>query len=104
HLAVVDPGVGSARRPIVVRAGAHYFVGPDNGLFSYVYDRETTDVERETSDVEREPSYEVFHVTADEHFRQPPSPTFHGRDVFAPIAAALSNGLAAQVFGPRITE
>lgn len=90
HLAVVDPGVGSARRPIVVRAGHYYFVGPDNGLFSYVYDRE--------------PSAEVFHVTASEYFGQPPSPTFHGRDIFAPVAAALSQGIDPRALGPRITD
>ena len=90
HVAVVDPGVGSARRPIVIRAGSHYFVGPDNGLFSYVLDQE--------------PSHKIFHVTASKYFRQPPSPTFHGRDVFAPIAAALSNGVKPHEFGPRIKD
>jgi S-adenosylmethionine hydrolase len=90
HVAVVDPGVGSARRAIVVLAGSQYFVGPDNGLFSYIYDRE--------------PSCEVFHVTASEYFRPSPSPTFHGRDVFAPVAAALSNGITPDALGPRITD
>ena len=90
HLCVVDPGVGSVRRPIVVSAGSYYFVGPDNGLFSYVYDRA--------------PAFEVFHVTAEEYFRQPPSPTFHGRDVFAPVAAALSKGIDPPAFGTRITD
>src|SRR5687767_10981808 len=78
HVAVVDPGVGSARRPIVVTAGDHHFVGPDNGLFSYIHDRD--------------PSHQTFHITDTKHFRQPVSNTFHGRDIFAPIAAALSNG------------
>jgi S-adenosyl-L-methionine hydrolase (adenosine-forming) len=90
HVAVVDPGVGSSRRPVVVRAGGYYFVGPDNGLFSYVYDRESP--------------VEVFHVTADQYFRQSPSPTFHGRDIFAPVAAALSKGIDPQTLGPRITD
>jgi S-adenosylmethionine hydrolase len=90
HVAVVDPGVGSARRPIVIKAGSHYFVGPDNGLFSYVLDQE--------------PSHKIFHVTASKYFRQPPSPTFHGRDVFAPIAAALSNGIKPNQLGSRITD
>jgi S-adenosylmethionine hydrolase len=90
HVAVVDPGVGSTRRAIVVRAGSQYFVGPDNGLFSYIYDRE--------------PSCEVFHATASEYFRPSPSATFHGRDVFAPVAAALSNGIDPQAFGARITD
>ena len=90
HVAVVDPGVGSSRRAIVVRAGSQYFVGPDNGLFSYVYDREG--------------SFEVFHVTASDYFRPSPSATFHGRDVFAPVAAALSKGIDPQALGPRITD
>lgn len=90
HVAVVDPGVGSARRPILVSTGSHYFVGPDNGIFSYVYDSE--------------PSYKVFHLTDDEYFRESPSSTFHGRDVFAPVAAALSKGVKPKKFGPRITD
>src|SRR5215207_9279919 len=90
HLTVVDPGVGSARRPIIVSAGEQFFVGPDNGLFSYIYDRE--------------PSHRAFHVTSDRYFRPEPSSTFHGRDIFAPIAAALSQGVATEEFGPEITD
>jgi S-adenosylmethionine hydrolase len=90
HVAVVDPGVGSTRRAIVVSAGSHYFVGPDNGLFSYVLDGE--------------PSHQVFHVTAGEYFREEPSATFHGRDVFAPVAAALSKGVKTAKLGPRIQD
>lgn len=90
HVAVVDPGVGSSRRPIVIRTGSHYFVGPDNGLFSYVYDCE--------------PSGEIFHVTASEYFRPSLSATFHGRDIFAPVAAALSKGLSPAALGPQITD
>ena len=90
HLAVVDPGVGSARRAIVVEAGEHQFVGPDNGLFSYVYDRE-----------ER---LRVFQIEREELFRQPVSPTFHGRDVFAPIAAHLSKGLLPESVGREVFD
>ena len=90
HVAVVDPGVGSTRRAIVVSAGSQYFVGPDNGLFSYVLDLES--------------SAQVFHLTAREFFRETPSTTFHGRDIFAPVAAALSQGVKAQAFGPRIED
>lgn len=83
HLAVVDPGVGSSRRAIVVQAlmesGTQIFVGPDNGLFSYVY--------------RQEPQVRVFQIERQDLFRQPVSATFHGRDVFAPVAALLSNGL-----------
>jgi S-adenosyl-L-methionine hydrolase (adenosine-forming) len=90
HVAVVDPGVGSARRPIVVAANDHLFVGPDNGLFSYIYDRE--------------PVHKTFHVTADKYFRPEPSSTFHGRDIFAPVAAALSTGVKPEQFGPEIND
>jgi len=88
HVAVVDPGVGSARRPIVVSAGEYFFVGPDNGLFTYIYDRD----------------FQAFHITASHFFRQPTSNTFHGRDIFAPIAAALSNGVDPASLGPRISD
>jgi S-adenosylmethionine hydrolase len=90
HVAVVDPGVGSARRPIVVSARSHYFVGPDNGLFSYVYDSE--------------PSHQTYHLTNNKYFRESPSSTFHGRDIFAPVAAALSKGVKPRAFGPRIKD
>ncbi len=90
HVAVVDPGVGSARRPIVVRAGKHLFVGPDNGLFTHIYDRE--------------PSFQAFHITASQYFRQPISTTFHGRDIFAPSAAVLSTGVGPSSVGTQISD
>ena len=90
HVAVVDPGVGSTRRPIIVSANGQFFVGPDNGLFTYIYDRE--------------PSHRIIHVTADRFFRPEPSTTFHGRDIFAPVAAALSNGVAIEEFGAEIND
>ena len=90
HLAVVDPGVGSARRAIVVQAGEHLFVGPDNGLFSYVY--------------RREERVRVFQVESTKLFRQPASATFHGRDVFAPIAAHLSKGLLPELVGREVFD
>ena len=90
HVAVVDPGVGSARRPIVVKAGGQFFVGPDNGIFTYIYDREQ--------------AHQVFHVTRGKYFRTSTSTTFHGRDIFAPVAAALSNGVAPEDLGPLIDD
>jgi hypothetical protein len=90
HVAVVDPGVGSERRPIVVRADGHFFVGPDNGIFTYIYDRE--------------PSRQTFHITSDKYFRPSPSTTFHGRDIFAPVAAALSTGVKPKKLGPSISD
>ncbi|HEV7859470.1 MAG TPA: SAM-dependent chlorinase/fluorinase [Pyrinomonadaceae bacterium] len=90
HVAVVDPGVGSARRPILVTGGGQFFVGPDNGLFSYIYERET--------------DRRVFHLTRAKYFRHPVSETFHGRDVFAPVAGALSLGTRADELGDEITD
>ena len=90
HVAVVDPGVGSSRRPIIIKTNDQFFVGPDNGLFTYIYDRE--------------PSHRTFHVTSENYFRPDPSSTFHGRDIFAPVAAALSTGVAPEQFGPEITD
>ena len=90
HVAVVDPGVGSARRPIVVKAGDQFFVGPDNGIFTYIYDRE--------------PPHQTFHVTSDKYFPPSPSTTFHGRDIFAPVAAALSLGVKPKKLGPSISD
>jgi hypothetical protein len=90
HLAVVDPDVGSDRRAIVVAAGERFFVGPDNGLFSYVYAREIP--------------RRVFHAAREEFFRHPISATFHGRDLFAPLAAWLSLGLSPEVIGEEIQD
>jgi S-adenosyl-L-methionine hydrolase (adenosine-forming) len=90
HVAVVDPGVGSERRAVVARAGKHLFVGPDNGIFSHVYAREA--------------SVRVFHAAREEFFRRPTSPTFHGRDVFAPLAAWLSLGLSPGTVGAEISD
>jgi len=90
HVAVVDPGVGSARRAIAVEGRGHTFVGPDNGLFSYVYERV-----RPTR---------VFQLTNRNFFRREVSPTFHGRDVFAPVAGALSRGVGAEEMGPEVFD
>jgi hypothetical protein len=88
HLVVVDPGVGSARRPILVEAAGHHFVAPDNGVLTMLYDAV--------------PEYEVREITESRYFRQPASRTFHGRDIFAPVAARIANGLAPAEVGGRI--
>lgn len=90
HVVVIDPGVGSSRRPIVARTSHHTFVAPDNGVLSIVY--------------EREESVEVRHVTADHYFIKPVSNTFHGRDIFAPVAAWLSKGIETSKLGETITD
>jgi hypothetical protein len=90
HVVIVDPGVGTARRPILVSGERHLFVAPDNGVLSLVYDRE----ERLT----------VRHVTAEHYFLPNRSNTFHGRDIFAPIAAHLAKGVHPQSFGDEVTD
>ena len=84
HLVVVDPGVGTSRRPIVVESAGHYFVAPDNGVLSQVCEKDP--FQARVIDVER-------------HALKPISRTFHGRDVFAPVAARLAAGQAFEEFG-----
>ncbi|HKW76593.1 MAG TPA: SAM-dependent chlorinase/fluorinase [Terriglobales bacterium] len=90
HLVVVDPGVGGSRRPILAQAGQYYFVAPDNGVLSLVF--------------EKEERVSVRHITSEHYFRQPVSNTFHGRDVFAPVAAYVSKGVEAVKFGEEISD
>ncbi len=90
HLVVVDPGVGTARRPLLVTAGKMMFLAPDNGVLSLIF--------------EREESYSVRHITAEHYFIQPVSNTFHGRDVFASVAGYLSKGVEALKFGDEVTD
>ncbi len=90
HLVVVDPGVGTERRPILASSDRHHFVAPDNGVLSLIYSRE-----------ER---MHVRHITSDHYFRQPVSKTFHGRDIFAPVAAYLSKRMETDKFGDEITD
>lgn len=86
HLAVVDPGVGTDRRPLALAAGGHFFVGPDNGLF--------------TPALAADPAARVHEITNRTLMRRPVSATFHGRDVFAPVAARLAVGLRLEEVGP----
>jgi S-adenosylmethionine hydrolase len=90
HVAVVDPGVGSSRRAIAVEGGGRIFVGPDNGVFGLVY--------------QRLGNFRVFHVVEERFFRAPLSPTFHGRDLFAPVAGALSRGTRPDELGPEVKD
>jgi len=89
HVAVVDPGVGSNRRAVLIKAAGQFFVGPDNGIFSYVCDQLKP---------------RVFHLNNPKYFRHPVSDTFNGRDVFAPVAAALSLGTAPTKLGVEIDD
>lgn len=91
HLAIVDPGVGSNRRPILVVADNHYFIGPDNGIFTHIFK-------------ESHETFHVVHVTSDHYFLPKQGPTFHGRDIFAPVAAWFSRGLESTSLGELITD
>jgi S-adenosyl-L-methionine hydrolase (adenosine-forming) len=89
HLAVVDPGVGGARRALALSAGGHYFVGPDNGLFSFALEAgpwRAVSLEA--------PAYRLATVSS----------TFHGRDIFAPAAAHLASGVPLDCLGPRVSD
>jgi S-adenosyl-L-methionine hydrolase (adenosine-forming) len=90
HIVVVDPGVGTERRPLLVTAENQYFVAPDNGVLSVVYDRD--------------PNVVVRHANAEHYYRQPVSKTFHGRDVFAPVGAWLSKGWQTASMGGEIQD
>jgi len=89
HCVVVDPGVGSNRRAIAVRTNHGIFVGPDNGLFSLVLAAEPVNVIEAVTLTN--PDYQLPSVSA----------TFHGRDIFAPVAAHIANGIPLSKFGPR---
>lgn len=88
HVAVVDPGVGSMRRPLLFEGNEIYFIGPDNGVLSLVWEG-------------RQPK-RIVHLSNRAYYLQPTSATFHGRDIFAPIAGYLSLGVAPCAFGESI--
>ena len=90
HMVVVDPGVGTTRRPILASSDGYHFVAPDNGVLSMVYAKEDR--------------IHVRHITSEHYFRQPVSNTFHGRDVFAPVAAYLAKQVDSHKFGDEIED
>jgi S-adenosyl-L-methionine hydrolase (adenosine-forming) len=90
HVVIVDPGVGTERRPILVSGQNQYFIAPDNGVLSGVYEKES--------------NLTVRHLTSEHYFLQPVSKTFHGRDVFAPVAAWLSKNWQPASMGETIED
>ncbi|HDZ90080.1 MAG: SAM-dependent chlorinase/fluorinase [Deltaproteobacteria bacterium] len=90
HLVVVDPGVGTERRPIIVEASSHLFVGPDNGVFWPL--------------IRLNGQCRIVQITETRYFRAEVSRTFHGRDIFAPVAAHLSRGADPLDMGPIIAD
>lgn len=89
-LAVVDPGVGSERRGLVVDAGAYRFVGPDNGILSFV--------------LAEHPEAGIHHIKNGALFRLDVSSTFHARDIFGPVAGQLAAGVPVHQVGPRLAD
>ncbi len=90
HLVVVDPGVGSERRPLALHTPRGLFVGPDNGVFGYI--------------LEAEPAAMAYHLTDRRFWLAETSRTFHGRDIFAPVAGHLAAGVAIQTLGAPIAD
>jgi len=89
HVIVIDPGVGSARRPILAEAGGQFFIAPDNGVLSMIYESAP---------------HKVRAISNAKLMRQSVSRTFHGRDVFAPAAAHLARGVVPAKFGKPIHD
>ncbi len=87
HVVVVDPGVGTSRRPILVEAAGQYFIAPDNGVLGVIYSRE---------------KHKVRLISNDRYFQKPVSATFHGRDIFAPVAAHVASGIPVSHVGKII--
>jgi len=90
HVAVIDPGVGSSRRPILVESAGNYLIGPDNGVLSLA--------------LQGGNGNRITHLSNSAYHLQPTSATFHGRDVFAPVAAHLSLGVPPTAFGETLEE
>lgn len=89
HVVVIDPGVGTGRRPILMEAAGQYFIAPDNGVLSMIFAKE---------------KYKVRTITAEKYFLRTVSRTFHGRDIFAPCAAHLARGIPPARFGKLIHD
>lgn len=90
HLAVIDPGVGASRRAIAVKTNRYYFIAPDNGILSYALNQEQ--------------EFKIVSIENPRYMFQQVSSTFHGRDIFAPVAAHLSLGVELEEFGPVLSN
>jgi S-adenosyl-L-methionine hydrolase (adenosine-forming) len=90
HMVIVDPGVGGPRRPIIAVTDKHYFIAPDNGVLSFVFN---------------DPGFSrVIHMTAEHYQLKTKGSTFHARDIFSPAAAWLSKGVEVEKFGEEIND
>ena len=89
HVVVADPGVGTARRPILMEAAGQFFIAPDNGVLSMIYSRE---------------KHKIRLISNDQYFLKPVSRTFHGRDIFSPVGAHIAAGVPAAKMGKLIAD
>jgi S-adenosylmethionine hydrolase len=90
HLAIVDSGVGAACKGLAVDAGGHFFVSPDNGILTYVFEEHS--------------GFEAYEITAEHYYRRPVSSNCHGRDIYAPIAAWISKGVPLHQIGNELRD
>lgn len=97
HLIIIDPGVGTKRRAIILKTPQYFFIAPDNGVLSYI-------VHHYSSDKEINSKLEAVAITKPKYWLTPVSRTFHGRDIFAPVAAHLAAGVPMTEFGEAISS
>jgi S-adenosylmethionine hydrolase len=109
HTAIVDPSVGSERRGVILKTNSALFVAPDNGILSYIIDDlfpvesgSLTEHTHKLKEIVFKTGLEAVAITDPRFWRHPVSPTFHGRDIFAPVAAGLSLGISLYEFGEKI--
>ena len=111
HVAVVDPGVGSQRKSIILKTLTASFLAPDNGILSYIIDEMDTEPAKPANHFSPSPEkrklgteLEAVTITNPDFWRKPVSTTFHGRDIFAPVAAHLSLGTVIHKFGDSLSH
>lgn len=109
HLAIVDPGVGSQRKAIILKTPSAFFLAPDNGVLSYIVNELDSPAARPVPHTpggpqprQLAPGTEAIAITNPHYWHHPVSTTFHGRDIFAPVAAHLSLGVPLHEFGDKI--
>ena len=111
HMAIVDPGVGGERQGIILKTPSAIFIAPDNGILSYIIDDlasvgnpSLTEQSHDLKEMVFKKGLEAAAITDPRFWRHPVSPTFHGRDIFAPVAASLSLGISLYEFGEKINS
>ena len=109
HMAIVDPSVGSERQGIILKTSSAFFVAPDNGILSYIIngfspEGSSLQYSQGLGEVKLKKGLEAAAITDPRFWRHPVSSTFHGRDIFAPVAAGLSLGISLYEFGEKITS